>query len=964
MRNRLGPELLGVALLAGLHALAFGLMFPPLKAWWLAPLAMAPLVAAARLVARGACSRRGMRRLAAGCVVFAVCTTGWLITGAWMRTITDAGWPALAVYMGLFPTAFTWAAWRMQRSPRTARIPLALAAGVLWGGLEAARALILFDGYPWHLLAHPLIDAPWVPQAADLLGVGVLSALCAATGGALVEFRRRGAMAVVAALWIAAAVYGAWRLQAPLAPGPTLLLVQTNLPTSNKNAWTPQAQLRDVPTFVSLTRQGAARAAAAGVRLDLAVWPETMLPGYGLEPETIRLQVDGGWFPGDVFSRQVTQLQESIGVPLVVGSASFRNLRPQGDRWAWDGHFNSAYLVGGPPPWPRYDKLFLTPFGETMPYIRAWPALQQALLDIGAKGMTFDLRAGQNAVRFNLPGPEGMAFAVPICFEDTMAPVCRRLAIQDGRKVAPLLVNISNDGWFGDHDAGRRTHVDIARWRAIELRVSLARAANTGLSAVVDPMGRVRSELPPKVAECLVAPTWLDPRVTLYARVGEVGSHLLVLGALIMIISTFVPSRVPASGAAVAVRAGLLAALCLPVACAPRPTAATALSTPPPKTSSTSGGGTLAAGSKGTAGNGGAAASRGAPLPGSRTEAWSTRDRSITPEGAPALADEAPAQPVAPGLAVTNSGDARGSAVELLRTAAGSPDALRRAHAIELLAADPELLEPVARRGLVDPNRGVRFVAAMAIGKAKLVNAATLVSPLLDDPSLSVRAAAIYALVRCGQPVDQSPLAEMIRSDDLEVRGNALLVMGELGNPSAIQPILSSIGVGMGRASDARRRIADLQAAEAMAKLGDDQSLEPIRAALFAPSEQSEVIALGCQMAGRLRDERAVPYLQVLAGANGSDARPPEVRLLAVEALGGMQQVDRAQAVAYAKRFMRDKNRQLRAGAIRVLAASGGDAALPLLEPMLYDKDPLVQVAAAGAILSITSSSQLSAGAR
>jgi apolipoprotein N-acyltransferase len=263
-----------------------------------------------------------------------------------------------------------------------------------------------------------------------------------------------------------------------------------------------------------------------------------MLPGYGLEPETIRTLVDGGYFPGDSFSRTAQRLARRLGVPLLVGSPCFLGLRAEGIRWRWDAQYNSAYLVDGDPPYQRYDKVFLTPFGETMPYISAWPWLEDKLLALGAPGMQFDLDAAAGITRLRLG--DTITLATPICFEDTVAPLCRRMVHEDGRKVADLLVNLSNDGWFGGHDAGREQHAQAARFRCIENRVPMIRAVNTGMTVAVDSGGRLigragsgrygrargpgelRAELP------------LDSRCTVYGRVGDLwGWVCLVVTAVL-----------------------------------------------------------------------------------------------------------------------------------------------------------------------------------------------------------------------------------------------------------------------------------------------------------------------------------------------------------------------------------------------------------------------------------------------
>jgi apolipoprotein N-acyltransferase len=197
---------------------------------------------------------------------------------------------------------------------------------------------------------------------------------------------------------------------------------------------------------------------------------------------------------------------------MLVGSGSYIGISSEGNgEFAWEEHYNSAYLVGpSGPPYARVDKIFLTPFGETMPYISSWPWLEERMLAFGAGGMSFDLDTGTSIVRPELPGEAPVRIAVPICFEDTMATVVRRMVWEDGERAANLLLNISNDGWFGSDDAGRRMHTLCARWRAIENDIWVVRVANTGESVVIDPSGAVTDRVTP------------EPRVpgTLLARVG------------------------------------------------------------------------------------------------------------------------------------------------------------------------------------------------------------------------------------------------------------------------------------------------------------------------------------------------------------------------------------------------------------------------------------------------------------
>lgn len=328
-------------------------------------------------------------------------------------------------------------------------------------------------------------------------------------------------------------------------------------------------------------------------------------------------------------------------------------------------------------------------------------------------------------------------------------------------------------------------------------------------------------------------------------------------------------------------------------------------------------------------------------------EQWSTKEQSV-PAG-PHTSASLHVEPVpASDEPETGLADA---AEDLLRQASDAEYAQLRANAIEGLQFTPDHLDPAVRRGLVDDNRGVRFVAAMSIGEFRMVSLAHLLEPLLQDESDSVRAAAIYGLMRCGKTVDPTPLATFILSDDPEVRANAALVLGQLGNPSAIPMIERGVGRGMSRVNAARIKMVDLQLAEALVNLGDDRQLEAIRAALFAPAEEGELTAMACMMCGRLHDERAVPNLVRLARMTGDTQQPAEVRMAAT---WGLARIDPSLASSgVPMEYVASGEYQLRFQAALTLGEIGDTAALGTLTGMMSDENPLVQVAAATAILQI-----------
>lgn len=328
-------------------------------------------------------------------------------------------------------------------------------------------------------------------------------------------------------------------------------------------------------------------------------------------------------------------------------------------------------------------------------------------------------------------------------------------------------------------------------------------------------------------------------------------------------------------------------------------------------------------------------------------ESWSTKDASI-----PVNSEDAPTLHVkvaAPTRRPEEGG--REVALNVLRQAADADYAQLRANAIEGMRHAPEHLDPLVRRGLVDVNRGVRFAAAMTIGRNQMEHLAHLLEPLLRDQADSVRAAAMYGLKRCGKPVDLSPLSAMILSDNPEVRANAAMVLGDLGNPSAVPVIKQAIGYGMDRVNVAKVKIVHLQLAEALVNLGESRQLEVIRAALFAPTEEGELTALACMMCGRLLDERTVPDLIRLARLTGQFQQPAEVRMAATWALARM---DTLQALADVPLgYLNDPQYQLRVQAALTLGEIGDPALRSTLTMSMNDENPLVQVAAATAVLQI-----------
>ncbi|MCH2153770.1 MAG: HEAT repeat domain-containing protein [Phycisphaerales bacterium] len=332
-----------------------------------------------------------------------------------------------------------------------------------------------------------------------------------------------------------------------------------------------------------------------------------------------------------------------------------------------------------------------------------------------------------------------------------------------------------------------------------------------------------------------------------------------------------------------------------------------------------------------------------------KSSKWSSRGQSIVPtttDPAGLVLSKKAAQQIP-----VQNVDLKNAAIDVLKQASIADDPLQRANAIEGLQPTTEPLREAVLRGLVDQNEGVRFVATLSIGTNNLCGISHLVNPLLEDPSGSVRAAAIGTLALCGKDIDLNPLAGFIFGDDATERANAALVLAELGNPSAIPLIRSGMGRDFKAYDPSRSRTIDLLMAESVVQLGDRTELEAIRAAMFAPPEHSELTALACQMLARLGDQVAAPNMLDLAAGDGPRQAGPELRLVAAASLAELapDQVP----VEMVLEYLSAEDPGVRIQVANTLKGLSDPRFEPQLAILLRDQDPYVQIATAAAILKM-----------
>lgn len=486
----------------------------------------------------------------------------------WLYETTPEGYVAASLlYLALFFPSATW----LLRQAYYRQLPLTIAFPVIWVAVEIVRAYNPL-GFPWFFLGHSQIRLLSMVQIADVAGVygvtfvvalvngliaDVMLVWFAARWGGLVRWRPVLLTALPVALVLAATfAYGWYRLrQSQFTDGPMTAVLQGDFPMSTipndpNEATNSEKQAR----YMNMVDQ----AIAEYPNLDLLVLPETPWNMY-LNRE-MRME-----FPGLVAQhKKLARLTSQSGKSLLIGSLS-QEPQPEGTYPA-EYHYNSAFLyVPGEPEPQRYDKIHLVPFGEYVPfrYSRYLHWLYRFMAfgpfnPWGRTGYEYSCTAGKEFTVMKLPQavsgsvtrPSAASqsstsgdgrFAVTICFEDAIPHVFRRFVVSpDGTKRVDFMLNISNDGWFG-HSAQQPQHLVNCAFRAIENRMGVARAVNTGVSGFIDPDGRwhdlvVAPGEPPHAGGSgyRVARIKLDLRVSFYSVNGDVfGLVCLVLTLLV-----------------------------------------------------------------------------------------------------------------------------------------------------------------------------------------------------------------------------------------------------------------------------------------------------------------------------------------------------------------------------------------------------------------------------------------------
>jgi apolipoprotein N-acyltransferase len=378
--------------------------------------------------------------------------------------------------------------------------PLAILLPIVWIASELSLNYLSDLSFPWLPLGLSFAHVPMLSQVADLSGVRGLSFCIAAVNGFIADawlYRsegRKAALRVLGALVLVGVVgaYGEWRIATiQLTPLARIAIVQPNIPEEAKlSTMDPTSH---VAKLVAMTRMEVARSSP-----DMIVWPEAALDGFFVQHRD--------------WSDSLRSAVSAHPTPMVVGFMDMRN--PAEGSFAY---YNAALLTdpdGNVSMQPPYRKQFLVPIVERVPFLN--PDWFRGVDYFGGFGR------GTSDVPFHARfGDAG----VMICYESIFPQLARAYAKQG----TSVLLNITNDAWF-QHSNAPYQHFAHLSLRAIENRLPIVRAANTGISGWIDPLGRVRAETP-------IFEPWTETynveattQRTLYTRIGDwVGSLCLVI---------------------------------------------------------------------------------------------------------------------------------------------------------------------------------------------------------------------------------------------------------------------------------------------------------------------------------------------------------------------------------------------------------------------------------------------------
>jgi len=397
----------------------------------------------------------------------------------------------LVTYLSLFTGAFTFLTRLIQTR---SGIQTILFTPILWVALEYLRSFLL-TGFPWAYLGHTqYLNLPFI-QMADITGVYGLSFVILSVNAALFAVLHQWPkrtfpfkeVVITVLILLSFLIYGYVKIkhvdrEIIKNPPMKVALVQGNIDQSIK--WDESFQLETLKIYRRLSMR------VAEDKPDLIIWPETATPFFFQEAKE--------------YQPIVLEIPEKTNAFLLFGTPFYKIEKGKVN------YYNSAFLISPSKKLiGKYDKIHLVPFGEYIP-LRKLLFFIESSIGEGIGNFT----PGKESFNFSLPQGK---FGVLICFEIIFPDLCRRF-VKDG---ADFLVTITNDAWFGRTSASYQ-HLSMATFRAIENRVFIARAANTGISAFIDPKGKIVDQGGIFAEEAMNGTIHLSKNKTFYTLYGDV----------------------------------------------------------------------------------------------------------------------------------------------------------------------------------------------------------------------------------------------------------------------------------------------------------------------------------------------------------------------------------------------------------------------------------------------------------
>jgi len=422
----------------------------------------------------------------------------------------------LCAYLALYPALFGAVVVHLRKNHPSLMV---LSAPAVWTALELARTYV-FSGFPWSLLGYSQYLALPVIQVSDIAGVYGVSFLIVLVNAAVAEFladRKKYSLLVIATVTMVLVLgYGLMRLHVPEnSGGITVSVVQGNIEQDKK--WDPAFQTEVLAVYTQLTQE------ALQKHPDIVIWPETAIPFYF-----------NGEGPRDKILREdLTAFVKKNGVPLLFGSPTYEvkpgrivHLRNSAFLLSRDGMIGAVY-----------HKLHLVPFGEYVPLKKVLFFVEKMVQAVG------DFESGNDYTVMTIAprganGADEVKLSTAICYEIIFPDLIRRF-VNHG---AGIITTITNDAWFG-RTAAPYQHFSMAVFRAVENRVPVARAANTGISGFIDAKGRILDTSAIFTTAYLTRTLTPGSVKTFYTRYGDVFSYLCLLAIIVLLVK--LPRRFP-----------------------------------------------------------------------------------------------------------------------------------------------------------------------------------------------------------------------------------------------------------------------------------------------------------------------------------------------------------------------------------------------------------------------------------